>query len=212
MKRAVIIAAVAGAASVLMGSCATLSEEQCLVGDWYGIGVADGERGYQTSRLSEHVEACARHGVTPDTQAYLGGRERGLETYCTPGNGFRVGSSGGSYGGVCPAGLERDFVAAYSDGQIVWNAQVTLNNYRNDRSTAVARVQNLDSRISAEEARLGADGLTDDQKDAIRETIRDLRRERRRALDEVDRIDFLIRDAEIEVANLRDRLAPRWDY
>lgn len=204
----ITIAAAAGALS--LGSCATLSEEQCLVGDWYSIGIADGEQGHAATRLSEHTEACVRHGVTPDSSAYFSGREQGLTRYCTPGNGFRLGSNGNSYAGVCPAALEADFVAAYSDGQIVWNAQARLNSLRNDRTNAENRAASLETQIRTEEDNLAQSGLTEDDRRRIRDRIRTLRREREDALDQARRAEWAARDAEREVADLRARLAPRY--
>lgn len=212
MTSSIVKAACVGAGALLVGSCATLSQEQCLAGNWHAIGVADGEQGYAASRLSEHTEACARHGVTPDSNAYFAGREQGLSRYCTPGNAFRIGSSGGSYGGVCPPGLESDFVAALSDGQIVWNAQRRLNDLRNERSNAQSRADQLERDIRQEEDRLAQSGLTDDDRRRIRDRIRDLRREREDALDRARRAEWAARDAERDVADLRNRLAPRWGW
>lgn len=200
------------AGALLAGSCATLSQEQCLAGNWHAIGVADGEQGYASSRLNDHTEACARHGVVPDDRAYFAGREQGLSRYCTPGNAFRIGSSGGSYGGVCPPGLEADFVAAFSDGQIVWNAQRRLDDLRNERSSAQARADQLERDIRAEENRLPQSGLTEDERRRLRDRIRDLRREREDALDRARRAEWAARDAERDVADLRARLAPRWGW
>lgn len=212
MKSSIVTAVCVGAGALLVGSCATLSQEQCLAGNWHAIGVADGEQGYASSRLSEHTEACARHGVTPDSSAYFAGREQGLSRYCTPGNGFRIGSSGGGYGGVCPPGLENDFMAAFSDGQIVWNAQSRLNGLRNDRTNAQNRADQLERDIRAEEDRLAQTGLSEDERRRLRDRIRDLRRDREDALDQARRAEWAARDAEREVADLRARLAPRYGW
>jgi hypothetical protein len=44
--------------------CATLGKEECLNADWFTIGFEDGARGYPASRIGDHREACAKHGVT----------------------------------------------------------------------------------------------------------------------------------------------------
>ena len=94
------------AASTLLGSCATMSEEECLAGDWGGRGFADGAAGYAQSRLGEHAEACTKHGITPDDSAYRAGWAQGVLRYCTLPNGFVQGREGSAYNGVCPADLE----------------------------------------------------------------------------------------------------------
>ena len=117
--RLLIIAAAIGGAALALASCETMSAEQCMAGDWSGQGYADGQSGLTMSRLDDHAEACAKHGVTPDAAAYAAGRRQGLVYYCTPAKGFEVGRTGSGYAGVCPAELEADFTYAYRDGQIV---------------------------------------------------------------------------------------------
>ena len=60
----------AGGGALLLGSCATMSEDQCRVGDWGGQGLRDGSAGLPMSRLDDHAEACAKHGVAPDVTPY----------------------------------------------------------------------------------------------------------------------------------------------
>ena len=163
------------AAGAVLNGCATLSEEQCLVGDWYGIGVADGQSGYSFQRLGEHNEACASHGVIPDAALYEQGRQQGLRSYCTPQIGFREGRQGDSYAGVCPAHLEADFLAGYSDGRLVNAAQQAYQVAWNDQSNYRQQAANIESQIRTEETNLGGPDLTDEQRRIIRDRIRRLR-------------------------------------
>ena len=50
-----------------LAGCASLSQHQCLQGDWYSIGVGDGQLGMPADRLDQHTRACAQYGVTIDT-------------------------------------------------------------------------------------------------------------------------------------------------
>lgn len=195
------------AAGAALNGCATLSEEQCLVGDWYGIGVADGQNGYSFDRLGEHNEACARHGVIPDAAVYEQGRQQGLRAYCTPQVGFREGRQGDSYRGVCPASVEADFLAGYSDGRLVHAAQQAYQTAWNDHSNYLQQASNIESQIRTEETNLGAEGLTDEQRRVIRDRIRRLRDDRERALDYARDAEWRMRDAEREVSMLRARFA-----
>ena len=112
----------AGLAMACLGlsSCATtLSKNECLAMDWRTIGYEDGAHGYPGSRIGVHRKACGEYGVTPDFDAYQKGRNEGLLEFCTAANGYRVGASGGQYGGVCPAEREEDFLMAWSEGHEV---------------------------------------------------------------------------------------------
>jgi hypothetical protein len=199
--------AVVIAAGAALNGCATLSEEQCLVGDWYGIGVSDGQSGYSFQRLGEHNEACSSHGVIPDAALYEQGRQQGLRSYCTPQIGFREGRQGDNYAGVCPAHLEADFLAGYSDGRLVNAAQQAYQVAWNDQSNYRQQAANIESQIRTEETNLGGADLTDEQRRIIRDRIRRLRDDRERALDLSRDAEWRMRSAEMEVNRLRARFA-----
>ena len=197
-------------AATLLGSCATMSQEECVAGDWTGKGFADGAAGYAQSRLGEHAEACSRHGIAPDDGAYRTGWAQGVLRYCTIPNGFVQGRSGNSYAGVCPRDLEQDFLPAYQDGQLVHAAEQAVSSARSSVSSFGDRLEELDDKIVAKQGELRAEGLTDEQRDRIRERIQEIRRERagterdwRRAQDEVD-------DAERNARDVRYRLERRY--
>jgi Protein of unknown function (DUF2799) len=116
---------------LLLGGCATMSEPECLTVDWQTIGFEDGVAGYSGDRIGQHRKACAKHGVSPDLVGYQRGRDAGLREYCQPANGFRVGSHGGSYAGVCPAELDGAFTAAYESGRQLYALESRLSNARN---------------------------------------------------------------------------------
>lgn len=208
--RILLIAAAAAGVALALGSCATMSEEQCLAGDWSGQGYSDGLSGLTMTRLDEHAEACAKHGVTPDAAAYAAGRRQGLVQYCTVDKGFEVGRTGASYAGVCPRDLEGDFLYAYRDGQVVHAAEQALSDARSRVDSLGARLEELDEKIIAKQAEARADGLTEAQREAIRGRIAEIRRERadterdwRRAQDAID-------DAEREVRDVRWRFRDQY--
>ena len=112
--------------SVLAG-CASMSGDECATSDWHAIGFEDGSRGYNANRLGNHRKACAKHGVTPDFQAYHTGHDQGLGHYCQPSRGFTLGSNGGSYNGVCSSHREGEFVDAYNSGYHLYNLRSRVN-------------------------------------------------------------------------------------
>lgn len=116
---------------LVLSGCATMSESECLTVDWQTIGFEDGVAGYSGDRIGQHRKACAKHGVSPDLVGYQRGREAGLREYCQPGNGFRVGSHGGSYAGVCPAELDGAFTSAYESGRQLYSLESRLSTARN---------------------------------------------------------------------------------
>lgn len=119
------------ASMLLLGGCATMSESECLTVDWQTVGFEDGVAGYSGDRIGQHRKACAKHGVSPDLVGYQRGREAGLREYCQPANGFRVGSHGGSYAGICPAELDGAFTTAYESGRQLYSLESRLSNTRN---------------------------------------------------------------------------------
>ncbi len=171
---------------VLLGlsGCATLSDEQCKTVDWRALGIRDGDRGYPLTRLSQHVEACEFHGLPVDRGRYRAGYATGNARYCRPANGFRVGRAGGSYQGVCPAGLDTRFRRNHAAGYAVYSIE--------------SDIRRLESEIDYEERRLIKDkDLTDKQRRRLREDIRDMDRNVRRLRDDLreaeDTLDRLMR-------------------
>ena len=102
---------------------ASVSESQCVAGDWETIGYRDGALGYRSSRLLAHQDACLPHGVTPDREAYQLGWRQGIEEFCDPTNGFELGQSGDGHDNVCPAQQRDVFLAAYDRGRTLFVAR-----------------------------------------------------------------------------------------
>lgn len=98
-------------------SHATLTKEECRTVDWRTVGYEDGVAGRPADQIGLHRQACAEHGVRPDLDAYLAGREAGLREFCQPHNGYRAGASGVEYYDSCPPELAPAFEAAYESGR-----------------------------------------------------------------------------------------------
>lgn len=111
MKKVLLIAL-----TLFLSGCAALTESECRVGDWYGLGLRDGQQG-RTSQIAAYYEACRDLGVKPLLADYNRGRNQGLLAYCTPENGYRVGLAGDSDNAVCPAALQPAFQRAHERGR-----------------------------------------------------------------------------------------------
>jgi len=175
--RFLLLAAAAGAA-LAVASCATMSKDQCLAGAWGEVGYRDGSEGQPMSLLADHEKACAEYGVAPDVAAYSSARADGLNGYCRWERGFQEGREGDTYHGVCTRAQEEEFLPAYRDGQMVYAAEQALTNARSSVESLGARLEELDDKITAKQAEARAEGLTDEQRDAIRNRIQEIRRER----------------------------------
>jgi len=115
-SRLVLTAAVLAGTAALSG-CNSMSAQECLATDWRTVGYEDGVNGYAGDRIGRYRNACSEHGVTPNLAEYQTGRDQGLQEFCKPANGFRVGAHGGGYSGVCPQDLDQQFAEAYHSGR-----------------------------------------------------------------------------------------------
>ena len=117
------------AISLAVAGCASgMDSAECVTADWRAIGFEDGSRGRGASSIASRRKACAEHGVTPDFEAYMAGRDTGLAQYCRPRNGYRLGVRGIRYSGVCPAEQEPAFQAAHTEGYGLYQRRVTVSN------------------------------------------------------------------------------------
>ena len=118
MRTRVVSSLILGSGALLLtlAGCASMSEQECSATDWRTVGYEDGVAGRSSDRIGQHRKACAKHGVTPDLDAYQKGRNEGLREYCTPDNGYRQGVRGAALVTSCPAELKESFELAYDQG------------------------------------------------------------------------------------------------
>jgi len=147
---------------IFLSGCATLSQEDCRRGDWFGLGVRDGLAGQTSSRLSDHVKACYEYGIAINNAAYFAGREQGLHDYCRIDNAFSVGLNGHQYQHVCPPSIDGLFSRYHS-------AAFTLYEHR-------AELDRLDREISSKESSLHNKKLSDKDRERIRSDLRHMDR------------------------------------
>lgn len=102
---------------ILSSSCVTLSKEQCQTMDWFEKGKADGMAGLSASHAADYQARCSKFGYNIDLENYSKGRAKGLNYFCTLENGERFGKKNGYYFGVCPTGLEENFLKGYHFGK-----------------------------------------------------------------------------------------------
>jgi hypothetical protein len=169
-------------ALLVLGGCASLSENECLTADWESIGYLDGSKGYNEGRIGDHAEACAKVGIAPDRKLYEEGRGRGLEVFCTGRNGLRIGEQGGSYAGVCPADLEPEFLRGYTIGR-------DLHDVKDHMAQLQSEVQRVQARLRSQDP-----PLSDYERDQLIYRLRGLEREYGRTESDYRRVQRRARD------------------
>jgi len=158
------VSALAALSLVGLSGCASMNAEECAATDWSAIGYEDGSRGYTADRFGNHRNACAKHGITPDFQAYMNGRSQGLESFCQPGRGFSFGANGGRYNGVCEADMEPGFLEAYRAGHKLHTLRSNVNSVNAEIYTAENALEHNKNRIVAVELALINSETTTDER------------------------------------------------
>lgn len=188
------LVAVIALACLGLGSCATtLSKNECLAMDWRTLGYEDGADGHPASRIGAHRKACGEHGVAPDFDAYQAGRAEGLLEFCTAANGYRVGSAGGQYAGVCPVEREGEFLRAFSEGQ---EAYVLRSRVNSTSSQLAAKRRDLE-RLEKDMARSSATAIAE-------ETTKE---DRAKAVAQTARLGEQVGKVKAEIRQLEQKLA-----
>ncbi|CAN5478810.1 hypothetical protein BH10PSE17_BH10PSE17_03000 [soil metagenome] len=159
---------------LLAVGCASLSEGQCLKGNWLAIGKKDAVNGYPPSRLNDHFDACGEYGVQPDPTLYERGYQQGVVLYCVPQSGFHEGRYNSTYYRQCPREMEGAFLAAWEAGS--------------DVSAIDSQISDLDSRISGLQDKIKDKDTSDDKRKDLRRRVSDLKDERERRQWDRDRL------------------------
>lgn len=110
--------------ALLITGCSTLSNQSNLAqeGEWEMIGEMDGKSGQHLKTKFE----LTKLGTPSDTDIsnYKTGYKTGLNQFCTPENGYKMGLNGKSYRGQCAqTSTEERFVQRWYDG----NTEYILN-------------------------------------------------------------------------------------
>jgi hypothetical protein len=194
-------------AAFAIAGCASMSKQECRTVDWRTVGYEDGAAGLGTERLTSRRKACARHGVTPDLDAYRSGREEGLRDYCQPANGFRVGARGVSYGGACPADLATAFYDAYQAGRNLWTLESQLNSTIRGIAQRRAEIVRLDEALAATGVLLLGDTATPDERAKALVDAKEFAERRGRLKSEIESLERALPGQEAELENYRAHLA-----
>jgi outer membrane murein-binding lipoprotein Lpp len=159
----------------LLQGCASISRDECQVADWRTVGMEDGAQGAPPDAISRYRKACAEHGVTPDLDVHAGSGE-GLKSYCTPGNGFNVGSQGYDYA-VCPKNVEKGFLDAYSSGHRLYELESAVNEALDGVTYTSNQIDYIKKDLAGKEAALVSGEMSTQERVQLALDIKDLSRQ-----------------------------------
>ena len=162
------------AALALLQGCATLNKSECLSADWRTIGLEDGARGYPVSRIGDHREACAEHGVRPVLSQYRVGYQEGVRLFCVPRKAYQLGLRGGIYQGVCPRDVESDFLAYYTTGKEIYQLNQQLTRDERTLRELQQEYETYRNTMESKEAHLVSEGITREQRQRLLDEIKSL--------------------------------------
>lgn len=189
--------------SLTLAACSTISQEECLAGDWFTLGQKDGRDGQVNERLERHQGACQRVGVTIDVAAYQRGRAEGLKDYCQVSVAYHntvagKSYSGKSYQGVCPAELEQNYLTGQSIAQPVLSAQRHVRHLKSQINRLQSRTERTERDIDSLLLRLAG---TDDPstRTALQIEIANARRRAAEQRGQLDRLQSALPRAEIDL-------------
>ena len=168
------------AATMILPSCASISESECAAGNWDDLGYRDGLNGVERGQIAEYSTKCSEYGFATDSREYSRGYERGLALYCVPEKAYDKGRSGGSYNGVCIGTLYADeYREAYAQGSAEYQIEA-------EHQRLISRIEEYDEDIDYVRARMRDDETSEEEYKRLRlkrdrledersNTLRDLR-------------------------------------
>ena len=125
-----------------LSSCATLKKDDCIEGNWSGIGFNDAAAGLKSaSQFGAHRKACAKYKITPNEAVYQSGYKKGLLQFCTTNSGYQYGTDKKEYFGVCPNITQQNFLKGYLAGLDTAAVELSeaLVDLRHTRLRAISR-------------------------------------------------------------------------
>ena len=134
----------------------------CALGNWQGMGYKDGLEGKDYAYVSHHHAACLVEGFELDLMQYRRGYLEGLQHYCTPANGRKVGLVGESYRGVCPERLATGFIGEYEAGRSYYLQQVKVDKIEDKLNQTRQTIRQLKSDLFLQKQRLKTESLSAD--------------------------------------------------
>ena len=188
------------AAALALAGCATgMSEDECLTADWRTLGERDGAYGEEPEKFNERAARCEKFDIVADLTAYKEGRERGLESYCTPQSGYDTGLRGDVYRDVCPPETEAAFLAEYEIGRQLYTLTKEYDDAVAAYENAVSSIESHRYDLQRARDRYNENTLTDEDRAKVRDDMRNHRRQ-------IEQLENDLPLLEVDIDRARDRL------
>lgn len=188
---------------LLLTGCASLNEKECHTADWRMIGYEDGAAGNSATRLGEHREACAKHGITPDMAAYRQGRDEGLGEYCRPRRAYQLGRNGYAYPAVCPATLEEELRLAWDDGRRLYEQQQAVRHLENELAHARQELKDIRSTLASHAGEIAFAGTLNARRLELLAEMRNLAKQEVVVENEIDALEYELAQQRAQLGNLQ---------
>ena len=198
-----------GVAILVLSGCAakpSVSEYQCMAGDWQSIGYRDGSQGLARSQVLKHAEACGEYGVVPDRPSYVAGWQEGIAEFCTPQNGFDLGERGRGLNRQCK---DSAFSNAYYEGRELYQARREVQQLASSLNAAEHRLETIDTDIVEATAAQLLPDLTAQERLALAADLKALVEERARLRDEVPALAYDLSASQARLDEL-ERVQPQF--
>ena len=194
-----------------LAGCASSGMEQaeCQTANWRAIGYEDGALGLGPDAFGTRRKACAEHGIAAKFAAYRAGHGEGLEVFCDPYNGYRLGTGGYRYGGVCPARLEGPFLAAHADGHGLFERQSAVTAIGNKLKYSKVRINQIEHLVVDKTAHLVSPTLSPAQRAATTIELKQLFEEKAELEGSLHQLERDYAKAEREYEKYRREIAAR---
>ena len=142
---------------------------------------------------------------SPDLNRYEQGRLRGLQTYCQPRNGYRIGNRNGRYNGVCPKPLEKAFLQAIEEGKQLYQFKQVVHKEESKLKDAYELLDQIEKKMADKENALIQEGIGSTRRKQLLNEIRQLEDEQQKQLS-------VVTAQEEELSALKQNLSEMQDH
>ena len=129
----------------------------------------------------------------------------GLREYCTPSNGYRLGTKGNRYNGVCPPDLAPAFRYAMQEGQKLYALKREVQQQKRELKRAYEDLDALKIELSDKEAALIKSHVSPKRRKQLLDELRILEDEEEALFAEIVAMEKALELMQFDLANLREQ-------
>ncbi|MBN7820032.1 DUF2799 domain-containing protein [Bowmanella yangjiangensis] len=187
--------------TLLLAGCASISKEECLVADWYAMGVTDGSQGRALAAFRDYQADCAKHQLSSDFEQYQAGHQQGVVNYCVYSNGVALGRQGNNFNTLCESERFEDFQEGYFQGQQLHQMENKLAKLRRDMASIESRIEQNQQQLKDNQASIIDENSTKTQREELLKDNDRLRRDIRRLKTDLGALAELEEETDLELSH-----------